>query len=72
MRNIITDLQNSDAWKIQLKIAINFIYSKDSEEECVMHSNNANIKFTPHSDTNDVIEKLFQSLRSSYQENLET
>ena len=31
-----------------------------------------NIKFTPYSDANDVIDKLFKSLRSRYQENLET
>ena len=37
-----------------------------------MHSNSGNIKFKPYSDENDVIEKLFKSLRSSYQENLET
>ena len=36
-RNILTDLQNSDEWKIQLTIAINFISSKDAEEERVMH-----------------------------------
>ena len=35
-RNILIDLQNSDEWKIQL-IAINFISSKDAEEERVMH-----------------------------------
>ena len=31
------DLQNSDTWKIELTIAINFISSKDAEEEHVMH-----------------------------------
>ena len=72
LRNIITDLQNFDAWKIQLTIAINFISSKDCEKECVMHSNRGNVKFTPYSDANDVIEKLFKSHRSRYQENLET
>ena len=72
LRNIIIDLQNSDAWKIQLTIAINFISSKVSAEERVMHSNSGNIKFTPYSDANDIIEKLFKSLRSRYQENLET
>ena len=72
MRNIIINLQNSDAWKIQLTTAINFISSKDSEEERVMHSKSGNIKFTPYSDANDVIEKLFKSLRSKYQDNLET
>ena len=44
VRNIITDLQNSDTWKIQLKIAINFISSKDSEEERIMHSRSDNIQ----------------------------
>ena len=54
------NLQNSDAWKIQLAITINFISSKDGEEERVIHSSSGSIKFTPYSDTNDVIEKLFK------------
>ena len=37
-----------------------------------MHSNSGNIKFTPYSDENDVIEKLFNLLRSKYLDNLET
>ena len=36
--NIIIDLQNSDTWKIQLTIAINFVSSKHVEEELVVHS----------------------------------
>ena len=32
----------------------------------------SNIKFTPYSDPNDVIDKLLKSLHSRYQENLET
>ena len=72
MRNIIINLQNSGAWKIQLIIAINFVSSKDVAEERVMHSNSGNTKFTPYSDTNDVIDKLFKSFRSIYQGNLET
>ena len=63
MRNIIIGLRNSDAWKIHLTIAINFISSKDSEEEHVMYSNSGNTKFIPDSDANDVIEKLFKSLK---------
>ena len=31
-----------------------------------MHSSSDNIKFTFHSEVNDVIEKLFKSLRSKY------
>ena len=36
-----------------------------------MHSSSGNIKFTPSSDANDVIDNLFKSLHSRYQENLE-
>ena len=71
LKNIIINLQNFDSCKIHLTIAINFIYSKDSEEERVMHTNSGNIKFTPYSDANEVANKLFKSLRSRYQENLE-
>ena len=66
------DLENSDAWKIQLTTAINFVSSKDAEAERVMHSRSRNINFPPCSDTNDVIDELFESLRSKYQINLET
>ena len=53
--------------KFQLKLQL-----KDSEEGLVMHFNSDNIEFTLHSDVNDVTEKLFESLRSNYQENLKT
>ena len=73
MGNIIINLQNSDAWKIQLTIAINFISSKDVEEERVMHSRRSdNIKFTSYNDANEVVDELFESLRTRYQGNLET
>ena len=72
MRNIIIDLQSSDTWKIQLTIATNFISSKDTEEERVMYAINDNIKFTSYNDANDVVNKLFESLLSRYQDNLET
>ena len=68
---MVIDLQNSDAWKTQLTIAINFISSKDAEEECVMDSTRNRKKFTLYSHANDIIDKLFESLLSSYQENLE-
>ena len=58
LRNITIDLQNSDAWQIQLTITINFISSKDGEEERLMHSNSGNITFAPYSDANDVIDDL--------------
>ena len=72
MRNIIIDLEISDTWKIQLIITINFIPSKYAEEERVINSSSSNIKFTPYNDANDVVDELFKSPRSGYQENLET
>ena len=62
LRNIMINLQNSDIWKIQLTIAINFISSRDTEEERVLHLSSDNIKFTSYSEVNYVIEKLFKSL----------
>ena len=45
LKDIITDLKKSDAWKIQLTIPINFMSSKDTDEELVMHSKSGNIEF---------------------------
>ena len=37
LKDIIIDLQNSSTWKVQLTTAINFIFSKDLNEEQIMH-----------------------------------
>ena len=37
LRDIISNLQKSDAWKIQLAIAISFISSKDVNAKGLMH-----------------------------------
>ena len=66
------DLPNSDTWKIELTIAINFISSKDAEEEHVMRSRSDITKFTSYNDVNGVADELFDSLCSRYQGNLET
>ena len=39
--------QESDIWKIQLTIAINLIFSKDVDEDRVMHSLSDNKEFMP-------------------------
>ena len=70
MRNVIIHIQNSNAWKIQLTVAINFISSEDAEEERVMYSSSDNIKFTLYSDPNEVVNKLLESLCTKYQETL--
>ena len=53
-------------------ITINFISSKDAEEERVMHSKSENMKFTSYNDAKRVVNKLFDSLRLPYQGNSET
>ena len=62
LKDIINDLKTPDIWKIQLTIAINFISSKNNDEEHVIHSKNDNIKIMINDKTYEVIEKLFQSL----------
>ena len=58
--------------EIQLTIAINFVSSKDAEEEHVMHSISNNIKFISYNDANEVFDELFDSLHSKFQANSET
>ena len=72
LKGIIVDLKSSDTWKILLTIAINFISLEDTEEEREMYSNSDNMKFTSYNDANEVVNELFESLLSRYQENLET
>ena len=47
-------------WKIQLTIAINFISSKDNDEERVMYLKNDNKKIKINDKADEVIEKLFE------------
>ena len=65
-RDILINLQKSDAWKIQLIIAINFISSKDVDEERVIHLKSNNIEFMPYNN------ELFELLLSGYQIGLAT
>ena len=72
LRNMIIDFQNSDKWKIQLTIEINFVSPKDVNERRVMHSSSDNIKCTAYKDPNEVVDERVESLWSRYQRNLET
>ena len=71
LRDLIINLQKSDTWKIQLTIAINFISSKDIDEERLMHSKSYNIEFMSYDNANEVANELFESLLSRYQIGLE-
>ena len=72
VKDIITNIKKSDRWKIQLTISINFISSKDNDEEPVMHSESDNIEFMVNDQVGEVIEALFESLLNRYQIRLET
>ena len=62
MRDIIINLQKSGTWKVQLTIAINFISSKDADEEQVMHLESNNIEFMTYGNANNIVDELFGSL----------
>ena len=72
MRDTTINLQKSDTWKIQLIIAINFISSKDVDEERVINSKRNNTEFMPYDNANEVVSELFESLFSRYQIGSET
>ena len=70
--DMINDHKTQSEWKIQLTVAINFISSKpDSDETCIMHAKSNNIEIVIGSETNEVIEELFESLLKRYQKGLE-
>ena len=71
-RDIIINLQKFGMWKIQLIIKINFISSKDVDEERLMRSKSGNIEFMLYDNANEVVNELFQSLHSRYSIALET
>ena len=61
----------SSDWKIQLTMPINFISSKDSDETRTMHTKSNNVKFMIGSETDEMIEDLFESFLQKHQERLE-
>ena len=61
MRDIIINLKKSDTKKIQLTIAINFIFFKDIGEERVLHSNSDNIEFMSYYNANEVVNELLMN-----------
>ena len=72
LRDMIVNHQKSAMWKNQLSITINFISSKDVDEDPVMHSRSDNIEFMPYNNANEVADELFELLLSRYQIGLET
>ena len=72
MRDIITNLEKPDTWKILSTMAINFISSKDVDDKRVMHSKNENIEFCYMIMQIKLLMNFFESLLPRYLVGLET
>ena len=57
-------------WKIQICMLINFISSKDTGETRTIYVWIGNVKIMWGSNTDDIINELFESLLKNYQEKL--
>ena len=71
LSDIINNHKTQGEWKIHLKIAINFISSKNSDETRTMHSKSDNIEIMMGSETDEIIEECFESLLKGYEKVLE-
>ena len=61
LSDIINDYKTQGEQEIHLMVAINFFSSKDSEETCTMYSRSENIEVMMGSETDEIIEELFDS-----------
>ena len=71
LKSIIKNDKSSGLWKFQLTITINFLSSKDNDEERVMVSMSDNIEIMIYGKADAVIEEIFYSLLKRYQIGLE-
>ena len=72
LKGIINNLKKSDAWKIQLTIANNSIFSIDNDEQRLMHSKSGSIEIMINDEADEVIKQLSDSLKNRYQNNFES
>ena len=71
----VKELHNNfigNIWKIQLKIAINIVSHRETDQERVIHSISDNVEIMIKDKPDKVTENFFQSLLSRYQTGLET
>ena len=72
LRDIIDNHKVHGEWKIQLIMRINFISSLDTDEFRIMYTRSNNAKIMMGTETDDIINKPFESFLKKYQEGLET
>ena len=63
--------ETSSEWKIQLTMAVNFVFSKDSDETRTIHTKMNIVEIMMGSETDEIIKDLFESFLKKYQEGLE-
>ena len=62
LKDIINDLKKLDAWETQLTITVNFVSSKDdNDEEGEMHSKSNKIEIMMNDKADEVLENLLIS-----------
>ena len=72
LRELINDYKNKGEWNVQLLANIHFISLKPgSDETRIMHTGSDNKEIMNGSDTDEVIEELFESFLLKYEQNLE-
>ena len=72
LRKLISYYKNEGEWKLQLTAEISFISLKPgSDETRVMHTKSDNEEIMNGSDTDKIIERLFESFLQKYEENLQ-
>ena len=72
LRKLINYYKNKGEWKVQLIAEISFISLKPgSDEPRIMHMRSDNEEFMNGSDTDEIIEGLFESFLQKYEENLQ-
>ena len=72
LRELINYYRNKGEWKVQLIAEISFISLKlESDKTHIMHTRSDNEEFTNGSDTDEIIEGLFESFLQKYEENLQ-
>ena len=72
LRKLINYYKNKGEWKLQLTAEISFISLKPgSDETRVIHTKSDNEEIMNGSDTNEIIERLFESFLQKCEENLQ-
>ena len=72
LKDMIDNHKARGEWKIQLIMRIIFVSSTDANETRVLHRKSDNTTIMSGTETDDVINELFNIFRRRYQEGLET